>query len=117
MFVEAAKHTMLNALTADRVQLHSGDPGAAGTNNVVATTYVAATFSAASGGERVLASDVAFTGLTANQTITHMTVWNHNGGTAILHGSKAITGDQAANASGEYTLKATTTKLALSDPA
>lgn len=111
-FVAAARNTMLDALTADRVQLHSGDPGAAGTDNVVATTYVAATFNAASGGERALSADIDFTGLSALQAITHVSVWKNVG--TVFHGSVAITGDQAANAAGAYTLKGTTTKLSLS---
>lgn len=38
-------------------------------------------------------------------------------GLAWQNNFKALTGDQAANASGEYTVKAATTKLSLTDPA
>lgn len=120
-FATAAKNTMLDALTVDRIQLHSGDPGAAGTDNAVlnaasGSTMVAATFDAASGGERLLQSDVAYTGasaLTAAQAVTYVSFWSYNGGSPVFHGSSALSGDQAANASGEYTVKATTTKLTL----
>ena len=113
-FSTTAKNTMLDALTVDRVQLHSGDPGADGTANVIAETKVAATFAAASNAERALSADVAYTGLTPSQSITHVSFWKDAG--TVYHGSKPLTGDQAANASGEYTLKATT-KLTLTDPA
>ena len=114
-FSTTAKNTMLDALTVDRIQLHSGDPGAAGTANVVADTKLAATFAAASNGERALSTDVDYTGLSANQSVTYISFWKNDG--TVFHGSKALTGDQAANASGEYTVKATTTKLSLTDPA
>jgi hypothetical protein len=116
-FATAAKNTMLGALTVDRVQLHSGAPGAAGTDNVIATTLVAATFAAADGGERDLSTDVDYTGLTPLQTITYVSFWSYNGGDPVFHGSSAITGDQAANAAGAFTLTAAGTTLSLSDPA
>ena len=114
-FSTTAKNTMLDALTVDRIQLHSGDPGADGTANVISDTKVAATFSAASSGERPLATAVNYTGLTPGQSVTYISFWKNDG--TVFHGSKAVTGDQAANASGEYTVKAATTKLSLTDPA
>lgn len=113
-FSTTAKNTMLDALAIDRVQLHSGDPGADGSNNVIAGTKVAASFAAASNGERALSANVDYTGLTPSQSITHYSIWETAG--TVYRGSKPLTGDQAANASGEYTLKATT-KLTLTDPA
>jgi len=41
--------------------------------------------------------------------VTHFGVWL-NSGTVFKCGA-ALTGDQAANAAGEYTLKGTTTKI------
>jgi len=113
-FSTGAKNTMLNALTADRVRLHSGDPGAAGTANTIAAFgLTAATFAAAASGERAMSSDVAFSGGAASQPVTHYSVWNSTGPTFL--GSGAITiGDVVANAAGEYTLKAANTKMALS---
>ena len=115
-FSTAAKATMLDALTADRVRLHSGDPGAAGTSNQVGS-LVAATFSAASAGARALATQVDFTGLTASQSVTWYSVWNNNGGSPIFLGRGQITaGDVAANAAGEYSLT-TACQLQINDPA
>jgi hypothetical protein len=111
-FATAAKNTMLDALTPNRVRLHSGDPGAAGANNQLGS-LTAATFAAASGGERALDAQVDFTGLSAGQSVTYFSVWNSTGPTFL--GSGQITsGDVAANAAGEYSL-ATGTKLDLED--
>jgi hypothetical protein len=116
MFSDTAKNTMLDALTADRARLHSGDPGAAGTSNALGT-LTACTFAAAASGERALSAAVDFTGLTASQSVTWYSVWNNNGGTPIFLGRGQITsGDVAANAAGEYRLT-TACKLDLNDPA
>ena len=114
-FATAAKNTMLDALTIDRIRLHDGDPGADGTGNQIADTLVAATFAAASSGERALSTDVDYTELTPLQSVTYVSFWDSTGPT--FHGSDAVSGDQAANASGEYTVVAATTKVSLSDPA
>ena len=116
-FSEDTKNEMLDSKTFDRVQLHDGDPGADGTGNVVAGTMKAAVFAAAGSGARALSADVEWTGLTPLQSITHFSVWEYNGGAPIFRGKDDITGDQAANAAGEYTLKGTTTTLTLTDPA
>jgi hypothetical protein len=109
-----AKNTMLNALAANRVRLHSGDPGAAGTSNQLGAGLETATFAAASGSERALSTDVTVTGLTALQTVTWFSVWNSTGPT--FEGSGQITtGDTSASASGSFTLKATNTKLRITD--
>jgi len=113
-FSTTAKNAMLDALTCDRVRLHSGAPGAAGTDNALGAGLSAATFSAASSGARALASDVTVTGLSASQSVTYFSVWQNSG--TVFQGSGQITsGDVAANAAGEYTLKATTTTLAVND--
>lgn len=113
-FSTTAKNDMLDALTADRVRLHSGDPGAAGTSNALGSLETAS-FAAASSGARALASDVDVTGLSASQSVTYFSVWDNNGGSPVFLGSGQITsGDVAANAAGEYTLKASTTTLAIS---
>ncbi len=114
---EATKNIMLDAVTFDRVRLHSGAPGASGTANALGAGLSTATFAAASGGERALASAVTVTGLSANQSVTHYSVWTHNGGTPIFRGDAAITtGDTTANSAGEYTLT-TGNKIRLRDPA
>jgi hypothetical protein len=117
VFSAGAKNTMLDALTPNQLQLHDGDPGAAGTTNRVggANGEEAATFAAASGAERALSTAVEFTGLTASQSVTWFSVWNTSGPTFLGKG-QITAGDVAANAAGEYTLT-TGTKLVLSDPA
>lgn len=109
-FSLTARQQALDGITVDRVSLHSADPGTDGSNYITAAGRQAATFNAANAsGERTLSGDVAFTGMSANQTVTHFGVWL-NAGTVFKLGA-ALTGDQAANAAGEYTLKGTTTKF------
>lgn len=112
-FSTVAKNQALDAITVDRVQLHSGDPGSAGLNNAIAATYVAAAFDAASGGERLLSAAIDYTGLTPSQSITWFSVWL-NAGTVFKGRGQITTGDVAANAAGEYQLT-TAAKLSLTD--
>ena len=112
-FSTATKNAMLDAITFDRIRLHSGDPGAAGTDNTLGAGLSAATFSAASSGSRALATDVTVTGLAASQSVTHFSVWTNAG--TVFRGSGSISsGDVEANAAGEFTLAVGTT-LTLSD--
>jgi hypothetical protein len=112
-FATTAKNAMLDALTLDRIRLHSGAPGAAGTDNALGAGLSAATFAAASSGSRALSSGVAVTGLSASQSVTHFSVWTNSG--SVFRGSGTISsGDVAANAAGEYTL-ATGTTVAIND--
>ena len=114
VFSMAGKDQMLGGITPDQLQLHNGDPGAAGTANRVggANGEEAATFAAASNGERALSSNVDFTGLAASQTVTWFSVW---GGGTFLGKGQITSGDTAANAAGEFSLT-TATKLVLQDP-
>ena len=115
-FSTSAKNGMLDALTADRIRLHSGDPGATGTSNAEGS-LTAATFAAAASSARALSSAVNFTGLGANQSVTWFSVWDNNSGSPLFLGRGEITsGDVAANAAGEYTLT-TATELQLNNPA
>lgn len=112
-FPDSAKNKMLDVLTADLVQLHSGDPGASGTSNALGSK-VACTFSAASGGSRVLSAQVDFTGLTASQSVTHYSVWKNDTADEFEGKGAITTGDVAANADGEFSL-GTSTALTISD--
>jgi hypothetical protein len=104
---------MLDAITFDAIRLHSGAPGAAGTDNALGAGISAATFSAASSSSRALASAVAVTGLAANQSVTHFSVWTTSG--TVFRGSGTISsGDVAANSAGEFNL-AVGTALNLTD--
>jgi hypothetical protein len=114
-FATTAKNLALDAITVDRIRLHSGNPGSAGTDNALGAGLSAATFNAASSAERALASGVTVTGLAANQSVTHFSIWLNSG--TVFRGGFAITsGDTQANSAGEFTL-ATGTKLVASDPA
>lgn len=108
-FSDTARNAALDGMTLAQVSLHSGDPGTTGANIIAGGGKQAATFNAAASGERVLNADVPFTGLGASQAVTHFGVWG-SGGTDFMCGD-SLTGDQAANAAGEYTLKSTTTKV------
>lgn len=106
----AALNQALDGITVDRVRLHTGDPGADGTGGTpLGAGTVAATFAAAASGERLLSSDVNFTGLGASAAVGYFSIWLNAG--TVFKGGFAITGDANANTAGEYTLKATTTKL------
>lgn len=94
---EAAK--MLNALCANSsytatgadpwIQLHTADPGAAGTSNVATeTTRKQASFGAASGGS--IANDVAFswTNIAGSQDATYFSAWSAStAGTFLFSGT------------------------------
>jgi hypothetical protein len=111
-FSTIARNQALDGITVDRVSLHSGDPGTTGANYITAGGKQAATFDAGGTqavGERRLTGDIAFTGMTASQSVTHFGFWLAAGD--VFKGGVALTGDQAANAAGEYTLKATTSKI------
>lgn len=105
-----AKDIMLDALTVNRIRLHSGDPGASGTDNELGAGLSTAVFDAASSGQRALNADVTVTGLAANQSVTHVSFWNSTG-PVFLASAPISSGDVEANASGEYTVRATTTYL------
>lgn len=111
-FSTAAKNQALDGIDLAQVSLHSADPGTTGANLISGGGKQAATFNAASSGERALSADKAFSSLGASQAVTHFGVWD-TAGTGFMCGA-ALTGDQAANAAGEYTLKGTTTKVTAS---
>lgn len=107
-YTTAALNLALDAITVDAVRLHSGDPGGSGTSNALGAGTSSATFNAAASAQRLLNADVTVTGLSANQSVTHFSVWN---GATFRGGFTISSGDVQANAAGEYKLKATTTKM------
>ena len=111
-FSTDAENEALDGITADYISLHSGDPGTTGANLIssVDTAKMAATFNAAGSSERVLNADVTFTGGTPSDPVTHFGAWEGNSPGTFKFGN-ALTGDQAFNAAGEYTVKATDTKM------
>jgi len=110
VFSTAAKEAMLDALGPDAIQLHDGDPGSAGTDNVISDTKQAAAWDAASSGERALSEPEEYTGLTPAQSITWVSVWDDT----VFLGKGQLTGDLAANANGDFTVN--TCPLKLDDP-
>lgn len=71
--------TPMDALLAvyDFIQMHTGDPGAAGTANVATETDRAAVvWGASSGGTASNSAVASFTGVAATETWTHFTAWD-----------------------------------------
>jgi len=115
-FSVAAKNEMLDGVTVDLMSLHTDDPGSSGTSNEVSGggySRQAATFAAASSGERALDDDVDFVG-PADEDATWIGLWE-DGDPDVFKGRVALSGDVAFNSSGEFQVKAATTKLTLSD--
>ena len=114
-FVEAAKNTMLDALSITHISLHDGAPGAGGANESTggspAYARKAVTFDAAAASARALNADVTFD--VPASTITYVGYWTAvTGGT--FHGSDSVTSEIFA-AQGEYKLLAAGTSLTITD--
>ena len=89
------------------MQLHCGDPGVAGTSNVTTAARQPVTWSPpASSGNFGLASPVNFTGVAANGATTFVSLWSQVAAGGTWYGNFALTGDQTANAAGQYTVTA-----------
>lgn len=73
-------------IAAVHIKLHLGDPGAAGTTNPAAhTTRVQATFGAGAAAAAISnTAAVSFTGLTAAETISHVSAWSSGAGGTFL---------------------------------
>ncbi len=88
------------------MQLHSGAPGGAGTSNVTTAARQAVNGTVDADGDISWAS-IAFTGVAANGSVTHVSYWSAlTSGT--YYGSSALTGDTTANSAGEYTVTSVT---------
>jgi hypothetical protein len=77
------------AIATPYVQLHVGDPGAAGTSNVATeTTRKLVSFGAASGGAISNDAAITWTGVAGTEDFTHWTLWTaSSGGTFIGSGT------------------------------
>jgi hypothetical protein len=97
-----------NAIRAaiTHLQLHSGDPGSAGTSNVTSAARQPVSWSSVTNdGDFGLSASVAFTGVAANGATTYVSAWSAlTGGT--WYGSFQLFGTLTADASGNYTLTA-----------
>jgi hypothetical protein len=93
---------MANALNAvwTHLQLHNGAPGAGYTTNVVGTRAATTGNTVDADGDITKAG--AFTGLTANQAVTHVSYWSASSGGTNYGGQALGAGDTAANAAGQF---------------
>lgn len=92
-------------------QLHSANPGATGATGAVGTR-VAVNGTVDADGD-ITWTNTAFTGLPANQAVSHVSYWNGAGtGTpatgGTYYGASLLSGDTAANAAGAYTVTSVT---------
>lgn len=87
------------------MQLHSTNVGGTWATGAVGTR-VAVTGAVAAGGT-ITWSNIAFTGLTANQAVGGVSYWTALTGGSNRGGS-ALTGDTTANAAGEFTVTSVT---------
>lgn len=90
----------LEAIRADGpfIQLHIGDPGAAGTaNKATELTRKAVTFAAASGGAMSNSVAVTFANIAGSQDATHFSLWRGSGADTDGTGTFCFSGTIAAN--------------------
>lgn len=88
------------------MQIHSGDPGAAGTSNNHGVARQAISWTAATAdGDYGLNSAVNFTGLTPGATCSWVSVWSASSA-GTYYGKFQLSGDTLANASGEFSVSA-----------
>jgi hypothetical protein len=89
-YLNVYRNTAASAIATVFVQLHTGDPGAAGTTSVSAvTTRNQITWSAASAGSMALSTLSSFS-MTTSETITHVSLWTASSAGTFLQ-SAALT--------------------------
>lgn len=95
-----------SAVAATYVQLHTGDPGAAGTSNISvgSATRNSATFAASSSGSALAlsATPSAWTNGGTSETLTHVSVWTASSAGTFLF-SVALTSSKAWASGDQYT--------------
>lgn len=83
-YLNVHRGTTYTGISGEYIQLHTGDPGAAGTANVSdMTTRNAITFNAPSGGSMTKDTLGSFT-MTATEDITHVSRWDAATGGTFL---------------------------------
>lgn len=85
MITTEALNTMADAPQFIEIHLHSGDPGASGTDNLIADTETAATLGPAVNGVRSLENTPVEIDVPAT-TVSHLSIWSSEG----LMGTKAF---------------------------
>lgn len=113
MFNDAGGVVAANAIDAaiTHMQLHSADPGALGTNAPLGTRV--AVNGSVDADSDITWTNIAFSGLSANQAVSWVSYWGSagtgnpaTGGTN--YGKAALTGDTTANSAGEYVVTSVT---------
>lgn len=110
----AQANSLLDTLMGSTfIQLHTGDPGAAGTANVSSvTTRPAATMGSASGGTKALSSPAQWTNWAGSaETITHVSLWTANTAGTFKQ-SYALTTPKAMASGDTLSLNSLSTSLA-----
>ena len=97
------------ASAVTHMQLHNGAPGAGYTTNVVGTRAATTDTVDADGDVTHAAS---FTGLPANQAVTHISYWSAATGGTNYGGAALGAGDTSANAAGEFAVTSVETSTA-----
>jgi hypothetical protein len=96
-----------SAVAATYAQIHTGDPGAAGTSNVSvgSSTRNSFTFAASSSGSSLALSSApsAYTNGGTSETLTHISVWTASSGGTFLF-SVALTVSKAWASGDQFTL-------------
>ena len=96
----------LGTVLAGRIthlQLHSADPGAAGTTGVTSAGRQAVTWSVDADGDLTITGTLNFTGGAANGACTWVSGWSASTG-GTFRGAWQLTGDTTFNSAGEYSL-------------
>jgi hypothetical protein len=100
---DAALVVGANAIDAaiTHAQLYSAATNAAGTTNAVGSRV--AINGTVDGDGDITWTNIAFTGLTANQAVHSVGYWSASSA-GTFYGSTVLTGDATANSAGEYTV-------------
>jgi len=111
----AAKNTMLDSLTVNKIRLHSGATTNGTQNKVLlqdgsSEAEAACVYAAAANAERDLSNPVAITGLDANSTVSHFSLWNNT----TFVASRAFNTSEVYNGA-NGTANINTAKFTLSD--
>ena len=116
----AALDLMLTGLDIDLITLHSGDPGVAGDQNVVATVTAVTLAAAGDNGDgqrkRSVSAQVDFTGLTPGASVVNFGWWKNAAPDEFRGYTARTSGDATVNAAGEYSVT-TATKIVLGNAA
>jgi hypothetical protein len=104
-YLNTYRNTASAAITTVYAQLHTGDPGAAGTANVSvgSTTRNAITWNAPASGSMTLATLGSWTNGGTSETLTHVSLWTASTAGTFLQ-SFALTASQAWVSTNTFTI-------------